>query len=63
MNNNNSSYKQQQLCNYGTYEKLKGSSDVEDCSKLATRTFNEVETTYPLCEEHYQLLQDSQDAK
>ena len=56
MNNNNSTYKQQQLCNYGTYEKVKGSSNVEDCPKLATRTLTEIETSYPLYEEHYQLL-------
>jgi hypothetical protein len=48
--------KKQQSCHYSTYEKSKGSSDVEDCPKLATRTLIEIETSYPLCEEHYQLL-------
>jgi hypothetical protein len=49
--------KKQQSCHYSIYEKVKGgSSTVEDCPKLATRTLNEIETTYPLCEEHYQLL-------
>ena len=53
---NNTIKKQQHLCQYSIYEKDKGSSDVEDCPKLATRTLNEIETSYPLCEEHFQLL-------
>ena len=43
-------------CHYSTYEKEKGCSDVEDCPKFATRALNEIEISFPLCEEHYQLL-------
>ena len=43
-------------CHYSTYEKEKGCSDVEDCPKFATGALNEIEISFPLCEEHYQLL-------
>ena len=47
---------QQQPCQYRKYEKEKGFSDVEDYPKPATRTLNEIETSFPVCEEYYQLL-------
>ena len=56
MSNNTMKEEQQQTCHYRTYEKEKGFSDVEDCPNFATRTLNEIETSFPLCEEHYQLL-------
>ena len=42
---NNTIKEQQQPCQYRTYEKEKGFSDVEDCSKPATRHI-ENETAY-----------------
>jgi hypothetical protein len=52
-----STIKKQQSCHYSIYEKEKekekGFLDVEDCPKFATRTLNEIETSFPLCEEHY----------
>ena len=52
----NDNIEKNQSCNYSKYEKVKEGSNIEDCPNLATRTISEIDASYSLCEEHYQLL-------